>query len=52
MYIFDPTQFSFAEPVQIPRARYRHCSQIIDNKLWLLGGRDVDDNLIGAVDVG
>jgi hypothetical protein len=51
MFIFNPTQFSFVEAVQLPRARYRHCAEVIGNQLWLVGGRDASDNLISEVDV-
>lgn len=51
MYIFNPTKFSIADPVQLPRARYRHCTEIINNQLWIVGGRDDADNLIAEVDV-
>mmetsp|Transcript_15276 Transcript_15276/g.22548 ORF Transcript_15276/g.22548 Transcript_15276/m.22548 type:complete len:407 (-) Transcript_15276:120-1340(-) len=34
-----------------PRARYRHAAVLIDSYIWLIGGRDVEDNIITAVDV-
>mmetsp|Transcript_12681 Transcript_12681/g.19086 ORF Transcript_12681/g.19086 Transcript_12681/m.19086 type:complete len:398 (+) Transcript_12681:296-1489(+) len=34
-----------------PRARYRHAAVLIDDYIWLIGGRDVEDNIITAVDV-
>lgn len=34
-----------------PRARYRHAAAVYDGKVYLLGGRDLDDGLIGHVDV-
>jgi hypothetical protein len=35
----------------MPQARYRHAAEIIGSELWLIGGRDVEDNLITDIDV-
>lgn len=34
-----------------PNARYRHSAVLLQSKLVLLGGRDVDDNTVTAIDV-
>lgn len=51
-YVFSPLEWTFGSRETLPRQRYRHCAEIINNQLWLLGGRDVDDGLIAEVDVG
>mmetsp|Transcript_4313 Transcript_4313/g.6803 ORF Transcript_4313/g.6803 Transcript_4313/m.6803 type:complete len:397 (-) Transcript_4313:312-1502(-) len=51
MYVFNPEDLTFGEPGTLPRERYRHCAAIVDNQLWLLGGRDSADNLVPEVDV-
>jgi hypothetical protein len=51
MYVFNPTDASFGEPKTLPRPRYRHCAAVVNNQLWLLGGRSAEDGLIAQVDV-
>eukprot|EP00977_Amphora_coffeiformis_P021431 scaffold9322_cov168-Amphora_coffeaeformis.AAC.5 len=36
----------------MPIPRYRHAAVAANNKIWVVGGRDIDDNLIDQVDVG
>ena len=51
LYSFDPVDGVFAELTKLPRARYRHSAAIVDNKLWIMGGRTLYDNLIAEIDV-
>jgi hypothetical protein len=51
LYTFDPEDEEFEQLVDLPRPRYRHSSAIVKNKVWLVGGRDINDNLIPEVDV-
>jgi hypothetical protein len=51
LYVFDAQDWSFGTRDTLPRQRYRHCGEVINNQLWLLGGRDVDDGLLSEVDV-
>jgi hypothetical protein len=50
-YEFDPLDNEFEKLPNMPRPRYRHSSAIVGDQVWILGGRDVDDNLIPEVDV-
>lgn len=50
-YIFDPSDNSFTSTKTMPRTRYRHSSAILDGKIYLVGGRDVMDNILTDVDV-
>ena len=50
-YAFDPATNTFMDLPDLLRPRYRHASVTIDNHIFLVGGRDVDDNLIQEVDV-
>jgi hypothetical protein len=51
LYEFDFLQNSFTTLAEMPRARYRHAAGILDNQLWLIGGRTLQDDLIAEVDV-
>ncbi|KAG7341500.1 Kelch motif-containing protein [Nitzschia inconspicua] len=51
LYVFNPQDWSFGPRETLPRQRYRHCAEIVNNQLWLLGGRDADDALITEIDV-
>lgn len=35
----------------MPRGRYRHAAVAINNQLWLVGGRSLEDALLEDVDV-
>lgn len=35
----------------MPMPRYRHAAVAVDNKIWLVGGRDTNDTIVGQVDV-
>ena len=48
---FDPEKEAFSELASLPKPRYRHSSAIANDKVWIVGGRDLEDNLISDVDV-
>lgn len=50
-FAFDPTTKTFEALETLPRPRYRHSSAIVDNKVWLLGGRTLFDDVIAEIDV-
>lgn len=41
----------FEELADMPRARARHASAVVDNKMCLFGGRDAMDGIVAEVDV-
>lgn len=52
-FSYDPKRYfdHFTFLPNLPRERYRHSSAASNDQMWLVGGRDVDDNLIDTVDV-
>jgi len=50
-FAFDPVTKTFETLENLPRPRYRHSSAIVDNKVWLLGGRTLFDVVIPEIDV-
>ena len=48
---FSPATASFTSLPQMPRERYRHAAAVVNNKLYVIGGRALNDSLISAVDV-
>mmetsp|Transcript_14248 Transcript_14248/g.34351 ORF Transcript_14248/g.34351 Transcript_14248/m.34351 type:complete len:400 (-) Transcript_14248:227-1426(-) len=51
LYVFDPTASTVSDLGQMPRTRYRHSANIVGNELWLIGGRDEEDNIITEIDI-
>ena len=56
LYSFDLDTETFTELDTMPKARYRHSAVYVaagsgEHQLWLIGGRDIDDNVIPDVDV-
>lgn len=49
--IFDPYENTFVIMDDMPHERQRHAATIIDDNLYLLGGRDSNDELVTAIDV-
>lgn len=49
--IYDLETLLFTACANAPRARYRHTATDVNGKVWLAGGRDVDDNIIQELDV-
>eukprot|EP00980_Cylindrotheca_fusiformis_P015678 scaffold4518_cov149-Cylindrotheca_fusiformis.AAC.13 len=50
-YSFDPVENQFKTLASLPQARYRHSSAVADNKVWVIGGRNLDDDLVAGIDV-
>jgi hypothetical protein len=42
-FSFDPVENEFTTLASLPQARYRHSSVIVDNKIWMIGGRTLFD---------
>jgi hypothetical protein len=52
VFIYDPAADTFETLVGVlPRERYRHAAAVIGTKVYLLGGRDLNDDIIEEVDV-
>jgi hypothetical protein len=49
--VFDIKSLEFTSKAAMPIARYRHAAVLVNNQVWLVGGRHVNDSLIGDVDV-
>jgi hypothetical protein len=50
-FAFDLKTKVFTETATLPVARYRHAAVLVNNQVWMVGGRDVNDSLIPTVDV-
>jgi len=48
---FYPANNSFVRLADMPRKRYRHSTEVVDGLLYAIGGRDLNDTIITAVDV-
>jgi len=48
---FDYSTETFTSLPSLPVARYRHAAVIVDNQLFLIGGRNATDDLIPEIDV-
>jgi hypothetical protein len=51
LYSFDKDAGTFTTLTDMPYERYRHGAVLINNQLWLMGGRDSEETLIPTVDV-
>lgn len=51
MYAFNVKTKTFAKMKNMPEPRYRHAAVEIYGKLYIVGGRDVEDNLVAAINV-
>jgi hypothetical protein len=49
--LFDIKTLEITSKAMMPIARYRHAAVFINNQVWLVGGRHLNDSLIGDVDV-
>jgi len=49
-YIFNPFKNTFQRMADAPHPRYRHVAAIFNGELYVLGGRDLADNLVTAID--
>jgi len=50
-YAFDPKMEQFMNLPDMPYPRYRHASVAINSQIWLVGGRDELDRVVGIVHV-
>jgi N-acetylneuraminic acid mutarotase len=50
-WVFDRLKESFTELQSMPTPRYRHAAVGVNNQIWLMGGRDVDDYINPTVAV-
>ena len=50
-FAFHVLDNTVTELPDMPVARYRHASVAVNNQVWLLGGRDLDDAIVSSVDV-
>ena len=50
-YIFNPFKNTFQRMADAPHPRYRHVAAVFNGELYVLGGRDLADNLVTAIDV-
>jgi len=48
---FHPSNNSWVTLAPLPRPRFRHGAALIKSKMYLVGGRDVNDTLLTQVDV-
>lgn len=48
-YAFDPEDKVFFTLPPMPIPRFRHAAVAVNNQIWIVGGRDADDNLVGQV---
>ena len=48
---FDPETNAFTELADMPNERQRHAAAVVNGELYLLGGRDSNDDLVKAIDV-
>jgi len=48
---YNPVKDEWAALPPLPEARFRHAATLVNQKLYIIGGRDVNDNIITAVDV-
>lgn len=51
LYSYDIKTDQYNELADLPSARARHAAVIANNQLWLIGGRNDGDGLVGALDV-
>lgn len=50
-FAFNPETQDFIDLPPMPEPRYRHAAVAINNQIWLVGGRDADDQLVGNIHV-
>lgn len=49
-YVFDLNAQEFTETNPMPVARFRHAAVLVNNQIWLVGGRDPNDDVVTTVD--
>jgi len=50
-YSFDPETEEFNILPAMPEVRYRHAAVAVNNQIWVVGGRDENDELVGIINV-
>jgi len=50
-HAFDPSTGKFESLPEAPRPRYRHSATNVHGRIWLIGGRTLDDTVIPEIDV-
>jgi hypothetical protein len=50
-YSFDPVTETFTTLPNLPSPRYRHAAAAVNNKVWIVGGRNLQDSLVIDVSV-
>mmetsp|Transcript_32574 Transcript_32574/g.47519 ORF Transcript_32574/g.47519 Transcript_32574/m.47519 type:complete len:484 (+) Transcript_32574:188-1639(+) len=50
-FVFDHLYRLYQKRHDMPRARYRHTSNAVGGRIWIVGGRDSEDNVIQEVDI-
>lgn len=48
-YSFDPKTQVFTDLPKMPSPRFRHAAVAINNQIWVVGGRDENDEVLGSV---
>lgn len=48
---YDPAQDTFVSKKNMLRERYRHAAAVVNGMIWVIGGRDADDNTVHEVDM-
>jgi len=50
-YTYDPELDLFAKRRDALRRRYRHAAYLVNGNIWVLGGRDAQDQIVNEVDM-
>ncbi len=50
-FLYDPYQNSVTKVKDAPNPRYRHVAVSFNEEIYMLGGRDLADNFVTAIDV-
>lgn len=50
-FLYDPYQNTVTKMKDAPHPRYRHVAVSFNDEIYMLGGRDLDDNIVTAIDV-
>jgi hypothetical protein len=50
-FLFDPVKKTFSSSGSLSGPRYRHAAVELDGKVYLVGGKDVNENYVTSVEV-
>lgn len=50
-YRFDLVTATFTPLADMPAARFRHAAVLVNNQVWVVGGRDSNDSIVTTVHV-